>query len=436
VYILQPIFAHLPGKVFGSVVLAVASTEAMTDVIAQVLQTLIGDIRRPYIADYVTIDFAMEITHLCTLPEDVTRNHDAATQRSHCNSEFAATGVEPCGTLGATIDSPDMRRTMTDQIRTAIQNAITNLHADATDISIPDDLSGLNAAPSPRLSLSWKSNDELHLGHFLTWTGPSDNSHEVRMLEALSHTEAPVPELITAGTAGTTSVMLAGQVEGRTIADALENIGMRWEISAIAFTYARMLARIHSLDWTKVTPWLEDEESLPEDIIDDQIEEQFQWRASNADYVPDEWASFVQRAIDWLELRRPVEVSLCICHGQFHPCNILAVGEDVTAVVNWQQARVTDASADLAMLPVWLNEVGLSLEDAELFAQAANGAYLQSSPRGLGNTSYYSVSLPLDELINRLLDSESTASQEELERLRGTIERAMALAGRVPWKNR
>jgi aminoglycoside phosphotransferase len=325
---------------------------------------------------------------------------------------------------------------MAEQIRNAITNAISNLHAEPSDISLPDGIERLVDKPAPRLNLSWKSNEELHLGHFLTWVGPSDNSHEIRILEALSHTEIPVPDLVTAGTSDNISVMLASQVEGDSLANALENIGMRWEISALAFTYARMLSRIHSLDWTKVTPWLEDTEALPEDIIDDQVEEEFEWRSANADFVPDDWHPFVQRAIDWLDLRRPVEVSICLCHGQYHPRNIFVVDEDVTAVVNWNKSRVTDASVDLAMLPVWLNELGLSLEDAELFAQAVNGAYLQSSPRGLGNTPYYSVSQPLDQLINRLVDSEHPATPEELQRLQGTVERAMALAGRVPWKNR
>lgn len=325
---------------------------------------------------------------------------------------------------------------MSNQIRTALSNAITNLHEDAIDITCPENAADLSKAPAPRLNVSWKSNGDLNIGHFLAWTGPADNSHETRVLEALRHTEIPVPELITAGTSGDTSVMLGTQVEGDSIAHALESAGMRWEISAIAFTYSRMLARIHSLDWTKVAPWLADPESIAEDIVDEQTEDEFQWRESNIDYVPEKWIPFLRRAIDWLELRRPVEVSICICHGQFHPRNIFAVGEDITAVVNWQNARVTDASVDMAMLPVWLNELGLSVEDVELFAQAVNGSYLQSSPRGLGNTPYYSVSQPLDQLIDRLLDQESPASTDELERMQGTVERAMTLAGRVPWKNR
>ncbi|TVR75566.1 MAG: hypothetical protein EA415_03550 [Sphaerobacteraceae bacterium] len=325
---------------------------------------------------------------------------------------------------------------MNQHIEAATQHAISNLHEDAHDISLPQDLSEIEAGPVNRLSVSWKAQDELHMGHFLTWTGPADNSHEFRMLQALAHTEIPVPEIITAGTSGHRSVMLGAQVEGDSVASMLESAGMRWEISTIAFAFSRLLARIHSLDWTKVAPWLEDPESIPEDIVDVQVEEAFQWREANADYVPDEWSSFVQKTTAWLDLRRPVEVSLCICHGQFHPRNIFAVDEDITAVVNWQKARVTDASVDLAMLPVWLNEVGLSAEDAELFAQAVNGSYLQSSPRGLGNTPYYSVAIPFDQLLDRLLDSENPPEPEELARLKETVERAMALAGRVPWKNR
>jgi aminoglycoside phosphotransferase len=325
---------------------------------------------------------------------------------------------------------------MTQHIETAIHHAVSNLHEDAHDVSLPQDLQRLAEEPVNRLSVSWKANDELHLGHFLAWTGPADNSHEFRMLQSLAQTEIPVPEIVTAGTSGPFSVMLGTQVEGQSVADALRSASMRWEISTIAFAVARLLARIHSLDWTTVTPWMEDPESLAEDIIDDQVDQAFQWRESNADYVPDEWTEFVQKTIAWLDLRRPVDVSLCICHGTFHPRNVFAVDEDITAVVNWQRAQVTDASADLAMLPVWLNELGLSEEDAELFAQAMNGAYLQASPRGLANTPYYSVAQPFDQLLDRLLDSEIPASPDELDRLRGTVDRAMALAGRVPWKNR
>jgi aminoglycoside phosphotransferase len=325
---------------------------------------------------------------------------------------------------------------MTSQIRTAIENAVTNYHSDASDISIQDVETLQLSTPLPRMSVSWKSNGDLQLAHVLAWTGPADNSHEIRILESLSHTEIPVPELMTAGTSGDISVMLAAQVDGDSVAHMLANIRMRWEISTIAFSYARMLAKLHALDWTKVTPWMADPESIPEDIIDEQVEAEFHRWESNADFVPEEWVSFVRNTLDWLDLRRPVEGSLCLCHGNFHPANIFALDETVTAVTNWQRAGVRDASSDLAMLPVWLRDVGLSVEDAELFAQAANGAYLQASPRGLANTPFYSVAIPLDQLIDRLLDEERPPSADELQNLQGTIERAIALAGRVPWKNR
>ena len=315
-------------------------------------------------------------------------------------------------------------------------NAIENLHEDASDISLPESFDALEADRPGSLNISWKADDELHLGQFLAWSGPGDNSHETRVLEAMKQTEIPVPELITAGTADGQSVMLAEPVEGTTIAQQLATSGMRWEVSAIAFTYARMLARIHSLDWTQVTPWLADQESVPEDIVDEQVERSFDSRQQALEHIDTDWRPFAQRAIDWLELRRPVEVSVCLCHGNYRPENVIASGEDITAVVNWQQATVTDASCDLAMLPVWLNEIGLSQEDAELFAQAVNGAYLQASPRGLGNVPYYSVALPFDQLIERLSAKEQPATVDDLAALQGIIERAMSVAGQVPWRNR
>lgn len=325
---------------------------------------------------------------------------------------------------------------MTDEIRDAIVDAVRGLNPGATDVSVPDDLSPISrSAPAP-ISLTWKADDQLHLGNFVAWTRREHERREIEFLEAMSYTDIPVPRVVSTGTAGSTTVVLANLLDGEQMSRELAGASMRWEISAAAFTYARMLARIHTLDWTKVVPWLGDPEAVPEDIIDDQVEDEFQRRSQRMDQVPREWRPFIQKTIDWLELRRPVEVSLCICHGRFHPDNIYAVGEDITAIVNWQHACITDASFDLAMLPVWLNDVGLSPEEAELFAQAAHGAYLQSSPRGLANMPYYSVSLPLDQLIDRLTRAEDPVSSDTLESIKGTIERAIALAGRVPWKSR
>jgi aminoglycoside phosphotransferase len=321
-------------------------------------------------------------------------------------------------------------------IREAICDAIQQLDQDSADIAISNDFDVLARQPG-RVSVRWKSNDELHIGTFLAWSQPADRSAVAqRLIEALSSIDVSVPTIVSSGRSDDTHVVLAQLVDGESMATTLEQIGMRWEISATAFAYARTLARLHALDWTQVVPWMADPESLPEDIVDDQVEAQFERRWHCFKDVPAEWKDFTRRALEWLELRRPVEVSLCLCHGDFRPENIFAVGEDVMAIVNWTSAAVTDASYDLAMLPVWLGELGMSPEEAELFAQAAHGAYLQASPRGLANMPYYSVARPLDQLIERLSgDSESTTG-DELNALKGTIERAMALGGRVPWKSR
>jgi aminoglycoside phosphotransferase (APT) family kinase protein len=326
---------------------------------------------------------------------------------------------------------------MVDEIRHAILDAIGRLHPNATDIAVPDDLATVQHGSPSSITVTWKADEELHLGNFTAWVRDSESSErEIRLLDALDQAEIPVPKVVTSGSARRTGIALAHPFEGKPMSSELTNAGMRWEISATAFAYARMLARIHGLDWAKVAPWLGDPESVPEDIIDDQVEEEFQARTRKAGEVPDEWSGFITRTLDWLELRRPVEVSLCLCHGEFRPENIYALGEDITEIVNWHEARVTDASYDLAMLPVWLSEIGMSPEESELFAQAAHGAYLQASPRGLGNLPYYSVARPLDQMLDQLTVVDEPVSDETLNSMKGTIERAMALAGRVPWKSR
>ena len=51
----------------------------------------------------------------------------------------------------------------------------------------------------------------------------------------------------------------------------------------------------------------------------------------------------------WLVARRPPEPARrVICHGDFHPYNILVSGTTVTGVVDWTNAVVADAACDVA----------------------------------------------------------------------------------------
>jgi aminoglycoside phosphotransferase (APT) family kinase protein len=328
---------------------------------------------------------------------------------------------------------------MNPAIEPAIVNAVLQRDAEATDISVTDPRRRPGVAESYDLTLTWKSTEELKIGN-VTATLIAPESPEPAILQALAASGIPAPGVFGTGVDGEsdTTVLLTETLIGEPLSSLLAVIDMRWQISALAFTFARMLARVHTLDWRLVTPWLADPEAVPEDLIDDQVEAELSGWRDRAARLSEPARSQVERVLDWLELRRPVEVSLCLCHGSFTPDNVLIESDEVSGILNWQRSRVTDASYDLATLPFDLQTTGLNPEDAQLFAQAAYGAYLQSSPRGLANTAYYSVARPLVDLLDVLDRLEGAGQETQLrqraERLSSMIKRAMGEAGRVPWR--
>ena len=58
---------------------------------------------------------------------------------------------------------------------------------------------------------------------------------------------------------------------------------------------------------------------------------------------------------DWLErnLRRPQEAEV-ICHGDFHPLNVMVVGDRLTGVIDWPQAIAAEPAFDVSCTLVLL----------------------------------------------------------------------------------
>jgi len=64
----------------------------------------------------------------------------------------------------------------------------------------------------------------------------------------------------------------------------------------------------------------------------------------------------------WLRTRQPVERSArVICHGDFHPQNVLAEDGRVSAVLDWPNALVAAAEYDVAATRVILTQTPISL---------------------------------------------------------------------------
>jgi aminoglycoside phosphotransferase (APT) family kinase protein len=55
----------------------------------------------------------------------------------------------------------------------------------------------------------------------------------------------------------------------------------------------------------------------------------------------------LQGCMSWLASREPRETGLAVCHGDFHPLNILIDGDGVSGVIDWAGTRIADPAWDV-----------------------------------------------------------------------------------------
>jgi aminoglycoside phosphotransferase (APT) family kinase protein len=97
--------------------------------------------------------------------------------------------------------------------------------------------------------------------------------------------------------------------------------------------------------------------------------------------------------IDWLMTHRPPEPEwLSVCHGDFHPLNILVLDGQVTGVLDWAGFRIADPVLDVANTIV-LSTVParhlFSLPEWETFAGMYLDAYRAHRPLDIEHLDYY-----------------------------------------------
>ena len=125
----------------------------------------------------------------------------------------------------------------------------------------------------------------------------------------------------------------------------------------------------------------------------------------------------LEHAMTWLLDHRPTtEQRRVICHGDFHPQNILMADRRVTGVIDWPNATVADPAFDVASTRVILSSVPLELlgippvfrSPVEILRRAGVTAYVRSYRR------------------RRTLDSPGMAYHEALACMRGLVRTAAA----------
>lgn len=115
--------------------------------------------------------------------------------------------------------------------------------------------------------------------------------------------------------------------------------------------------------------------------------------------------------VAWLRARRPPPAAPVICHGDFHPQNVLVEGGRVTGVLDWPNALIADPAFDVAstlnilsFVPVGLTSMPvawrwLARVAQPLLARRSLAAYRRRRPIDEARLAYYRVAAALRALV-------------------------------------
>ena len=113
----------------------------------------------------------------------------------------------------------------------------------------------------------------------------------------------------------------------------------------------------------------------------------------------------------WLRAHRPPEGPLAICHGDFHPQNVLVERGVLTGVLDWPNALVADPAFDVAstlnilrFVPVGLTSMPRALRELARFLQPLLAwryltRYRRARPIDDARLAYYQVAAALRALV-------------------------------------
>jgi len=167
---------------------------------------------------------------------------------------------------------------------------------------------------------------------------------------------------------------------------------------------------LHATDTDSVTKTLI-EQGVNESVF--RLDRQFDFLQDSANELP--WS---RDGVDWLVENRPAEPAhLAICHGDFHPQNILIQDGKVTGVVDWGGFIIADPAMDIANT-IWLITVAYKLlasgmvpdlgsgfgrefasVDWEEFSQQYLDAYRALLPLDTTNIDYFMVKRSVEALM-------------------------------------
>jgi aminoglycoside phosphotransferase (APT) family kinase protein len=134
--------------------------------------------------------------------------------------------------------------------------------------------------------------------------------------------------------------------------------------------FGQTLAQLHALDPEPAR------EALAAAGVRDEVEGVEPYvRGLEASDAVDSVAGFAA-AVGWLDAHMRPDGRRVICHGDFHPLNLLTVGLELQAVIDWTGGRIADPAYDVGFTAVLLAQAPLDVPRPARPAVAALGRWL------------------------------------------------------------
>jgi aminoglycoside phosphotransferase (APT) family kinase protein len=96
-------------------------------------------------------------------------------------------------------------------------------------------------------------------------------------------------------------------------------------------------------------------------------------------YFEDGKLEWLRPGMDWLVKNRPVDESLAVCHGDFHPANIMVESGKVTGVIDWPGAALASPEHDVGTTVVLIKVAAVAVyPEARPMLEYVVATYLDS----------------------------------------------------------
>lgn len=175
----------------------------------------------------------------------------------------------------------------------------------------------------------------------------TDLKKEYTVIDEIQGTGVPVPE--TYWYEGDQSVIgerfflvehVSGDAPNTFRPDEREMLEQAWEERTLARDFVETIANIHAVEPDQI-PYLDSPQK--DELIEREVG---YWEAKYREVALRE-EPIIDEAIRWFRANPPPVRDLTLVHGDFRIGNLLVDDDEITAVLDWEQARISDPMLDL-----------------------------------------------------------------------------------------